>query len=323
MTTLTNSPGPGLVTLDSGVNTILQSGLLTGPGGLAKAGAGQLNLTAANDYTGETRVEVGTLALQGGGTVQGSVTNLGMVDPGQLVGTLTVTGDYDQSAGGTLNAQLGALGHDVLAVGGAATLGGTLNVTTLIFTPSSGNIFTVLTATALSGSFAATNLPALSGGATWSVTYPGGAAVVLSVVGGVAPTPYESWATSFGLSGTNAYNEADPDGDGYANLLEYSQGSNPTSGLSNVKLWATLTNGAARLLIQRVNSATDIVYHVEGACQIVNGASWSVISSNVLGTWDPPATVDDNNTGAVHEVRIVDTVSAATNRFLRLRVSRP
>ena len=105
--------------------------------------------------------------------------------------------------------------------------------------------------------------------------------------------------------------------------MEYSQGSNPTSGVSTAKLrLGTMTNGAARLLIQRVNSATDIVYHVEGAYQVTNTA-WSVISSNVLGAWTGPATVDDNNTGAVHEVRIVDPVAAATNRFLRLRVERP
>jgi hypothetical protein len=212
----------------------------------------------------------------------------------------------------------------VLAVGGTAALGGVLDVTTLAFAPVSGNTFTVLTATALSGGFATTNLPALGGGASWTVTYPGNAAVVLTVVGdGAGPTPYETWAAGFGLTGTNLYNQTDSDGDGSVNLLEYALGTDPTSTLSNAKLYLLVTNGTARLQLQRVNSATDVVYHVEAAYQIANNATWLPLSSNVLGSWTGAATVEDNNTGAVHEVRVFDTVAAATNRFLRLRVVRP
>jgi fibronectin-binding autotransporter adhesin len=357
-TTLTNSPGAGQTTFDSSTNIILQSGVLTGPGGLAKAGAGQMTLTQDNPYTGDTDVDAGTLALQGSGALSGSafitiasgatlsasgrsdgslnvggaqtlagagavsgaVTNLGTVAPGGLVGALSVSGDYDQSGGGTLAAQLSGLGHDVLAVGGTATLGGLLDVSTLAYTPSAGNAYTVLTAGAVSGTFATTNLPALGGGSSWSVVYST-TNVVLSVTGGAGPTPYETWGAGHGLSGTNLYNGADPDGDGSVNLLEYAWGSNPTSNLSAVKLGMTLTNGTARLLIQRVNSATDIVYFVEAANAALNSASWSVLASNVLGVWTGAATVDDNNTGAVHEVRVLDTTST-TNRFLRLRIER-
>jgi hypothetical protein len=157
----------------------------------------------------------------------------------------------------------------------------------------------------------------------WTVTYPGNAAVVLTVVGGGAgPTPYETWAAGFGLTGTNLYNHTDSDGDGSVNLLEYALGTDPTSTLSNAKLYLQMTNGTARVLLQRVNSATDIVYYVEGSDLSVNGASWSTLATNVAGAWSGPATVDDNNTGAVHEVRVLDTTTAGSNRFLRLRVTR-
>ena len=358
------SPGPGLVAIDTDGFDILQNGVLSGAGGLAKRGSGDLALTAANPYAGETLVQQGTLALlgsgdiaastsitlsvgaildaqlrgdgtltigagqrvQGNGVISGTTLNNGVVAPGLSAGILGAGGPYSQT--GTLEIELGGpvpgTGYDVLAVTGTATLDGALEVSAInAFSPASGQSFTVLTASAVSGTFATTNLPPLGGGLSWTVSYPG-SAVVLTVSGsGPVATPYEIWADGFGLTGSNRYDQADPDVDGVANLMEYAQGSNPTSGVSTVKLrLGTMTNGAARLLIQRVNSATDVVYHVEGAYQVTNTA-WSAISSNVLGTWMGPATVDDNNTGAVHEVRIVDPVAAATNRFLRLRVERP
>ncbi|MCU0796060.1 MAG: lamin tail domain-containing protein [Akkermansiaceae bacterium] len=43
----------------------------------------------------------------------------------------------------------------------------------------------------------------------------------------VAPTPYESWAASFSLSGNDALTDADPDLDGRDNFTEYAFGGNP------------------------------------------------------------------------------------------------
>ncbi|HMP75092.1 MAG TPA: autotransporter-associated beta strand repeat-containing protein [Kiritimatiellia bacterium] len=354
------APGPGLVAFDTENFEVIQNGVLSGAGGLAKRGSGDLALSAANPYTGETLVQQGTLALlgsgdiaastsitlsvgaildaqlrgdgtltigagqrvRGNGIIAGATVNNGVVAPGLSAGTLGAGGPYSQA--GTLEIELAGTvpgtGHDQLEALGAATLGGTLDVKLInAFTPSAGQTFTVLTASAVSGTFATTNLPALGGGLEWDVNYEP-TAVVLEVSGtGPVPTPYEDWADLFGLSGTNRNFDADPDGDGYVNLLEYSQGSNPTSGVSTAQLRMTMTNGAARLLLNRVNTATDIVYHVE-ASYLVTNAIWAGIASNVLGVWSGPAIVDDNNTGLVHEVRVVDPVAGATNRFLRLRV---
>ena len=202
-TTLTNSPGPGLFTLSTAF-TNTQAGVLTGPGGLAKAGAGVLSLTQVNDYTGETVVNAGTLALigsatianstqitvaagatldassptfitvggsqtiKGGGTVLGSLINDGTVAPGASPGTLSVVGDYLNN--GTLALEIGGTTpgseHDVLVVATNATVGGTIKVTLVDgFTPATGNSFTVLTAMAVSGTFASTDLPS----GDWSV----------------------------------------------------------------------------------------------------------------------------------------------------------
>ncbi len=68
--------------------------------------------------------------LSGGGTLQGSVNNSGgTVTPGASPGTLTLSGNYEQGAGGNLAIEVegtGAGQFDRLVVGGNATLAGAL-----------------------------------------------------------------------------------------------------------------------------------------------------------------------------------------------------
>lgn len=61
----------GNITFDTNGNTITLSGVLSGPGGLNKIGAGTLTLTAANSYAGDTTISAGTLALTGSGSIAG------------------------------------------------------------------------------------------------------------------------------------------------------------------------------------------------------------------------------------------------------------
>jgi autotransporter-associated beta strand protein len=53
----------GSVTFDTTANTITLSGVLSGSGGLAKAGSGTLELSGSNTYTGDTTVNAGILKL--------------------------------------------------------------------------------------------------------------------------------------------------------------------------------------------------------------------------------------------------------------------
>jgi len=77
----------------------------------------------------------------------------GTVAPGNSIGTLTVTGNYVQGATGLLEIEVSSTGSDLLAVTGSAQLGGTLLVKPFGTAPTDGQVFTILTATSVTGTF--------------------------------------------------------------------------------------------------------------------------------------------------------------------------
>lgn len=104
-------------------------------------------------------VQGGTLI--GTGTIIGNLQNKASILIGSdtTAGTLTVSGDYTQSATGNLTLKVGGPGagtdFDQLVVGGAATLDGTLTITLVNgFLPDSGTTYSVLTFASPIGTFA-------------------------------------------------------------------------------------------------------------------------------------------------------------------------
>jgi hypothetical protein len=161
------------LTIDNGPeDDIVNSGLLN------------VNGTVTNNGS----ISGGTVS--GTGTITGTAfTNKGTVAPGNSAGKLTLSGTYTQTSAGVLNIEIGgttvSTQYDQLSVGGASTLGGTLNVALIGgFTPSIGNTFTILDAASLSGTFATVNLPA---GYTWTTNYDAPTGNVILSVTGILP----------------------------------------------------------------------------------------------------------------------------------------
>jgi hypothetical protein len=94
-------------------------------------------------------------SLTGSGTIQANVINAGTVAPGDTVGTLTIQGNYTQTANGVLLIQIGgANAYGQLAVTGTATLAGTLQVSFVNgYVPAVGTDFEILTFADNVGSF--------------------------------------------------------------------------------------------------------------------------------------------------------------------------
>ena len=169
------------LTVGSNNLSVTFSGVIQGEG-ITKIGTGTLTLSGANTYTGDTNINGGVLrvdgsiastntfihhggTLSGTGRVGGDVTNEGIVAPGDSPGTLHVGGNYSQGRGGVLDIEIASLfSFDQLMVSGAATLGGTLDVTLEGYTGHAGDIFTILTSSGLSGNFLTIDLPTLSNG---------------------------------------------------------------------------------------------------------------------------------------------------------------
>jgi len=150
-------------------------GIISGMGDVVKLGTGTLTLPSINTYTGSTTVNSGDLIVDGSiasaqtlvnaggflgghGTIGGNLVNNGIVGQVNSPGTLTVSGNYTQNAGGTLRIGVAGLApgqHDLLAVNGHAAVAGTLQFIRLgTFNLQPGNQITFLTANnGVSGTF--------------------------------------------------------------------------------------------------------------------------------------------------------------------------
>jgi fibronectin-binding autotransporter adhesin len=147
-----NAIGDGGALFDTGSNSVAFASVLTGTGGITKAGSGTLTLNAANTYAGPTTVSAGTLTLGSNGSL------------GSTTAAVTVSG-------GTLN-----LGSKTITTGAVTVAGGSLSTGTLTGTSydvQSGTVSTILAGggaleKTTSGTVTLSGANTFSGGATVS-----------------------------------------------------------------------------------------------------------------------------------------------------------
>lgn len=164
------------------------AGVLTGSGALTKTGTGAATFSGSSaSFSGATALSQGTLIVNGslagstitvasgatlGGTgTVGTTINSGTIAPGNSIGTLTVSGNLTLNASSILAVEIAPLSADLLAVTGAATLGGTLAVDVTQGFYGFSASYTVLTSAALTPPFA--SVTSNNAGFVPSVSYVG------------------------------------------------------------------------------------------------------------------------------------------------------
>jgi cyclophilin family peptidyl-prolyl cis-trans isomerase len=172
-------------------------------------------------FTGSGSLRVGagrTLGIREGYSLNRSLINFGTLQPGLLLGTITLQ-SFRQDPGASLEIELSGTTvdkpNDQLVVTAGALLGGDLDVTLLGgFTPVAGNTFTILTAGSISDTFDNINLPLLTQGLLWDVNQT---------------------ATAFTLSVVT--DAADFNQDGVVNAADYVKWRRSNGSQANFNLW--------------------------------------------------------------------------------------
>ena len=174
----------GTVTIDAG-SSVTRSGTYTQT-------AGRTTVNGTLSATGPVDIQSGI--LEGAGTVATNVSNAGQVDPGTSPGLLTINGTYTQTSAGALNIEIGGptpgTGYDRLAVSGAATLNGAINISLVNnFRPTLGSMFTVMTFASHVNDFTAYNGLTQSNGVVFSKTLTSTSLILEVVSEAFTPTP--------------------------------------------------------------------------------------------------------------------------------------
>ena len=142
-----------------------------------------------------------------------STTPAARCGPGLSPGQLTETGAYTQASGGAFNVEIGGLTvgsqYDRLAISGAATLGGALNISLYGgYEPDLGDTFTIMTFGSRSGDFATVTGSNIGNGKMFQKTV-NATSVVLQVVPEATPTAtVTATGTATGTATVTATNTA-------------------------------------------------------------------------------------------------------------------
>jgi autotransporter-associated beta strand protein len=323
------NPGNSSLTLDVADGTaeddLVIQRTISGSRPLTKTGAGNLVLTANNGFNGTFTVSGGSLTLgntsgnatgtstvtmaagttlRGHGSASGgSISTAGTISPGDQTtstGTLTLPAT---TLTGTLEIGIDQSLADKLQVNGAINItGSTLNVTGTLTEPT---YQIVSSAGPITGTFATTSVP--SG---YTLQYNSNSIVLLS---DTAPA-YEVWASSL----SDPSQDADIDGDGIVNVLEFILNSNANVS-STADLPDVTTNPAGDLIFTfvRKSSSAYLGAIVEYSTTLADG-SWTTFAGTTVQANTPSAGLD-----TVTAVLPASLAGPGHKIFARLKVDIP
>jgi autotransporter-associated beta strand protein len=272
-------------------------------GTLTKLGAGTLILSGTNTFSGGTTISAGTLQLGVGGATgslastsiinngtlsinrSGSVTiSLAITGTGSLVhagpGTTTLTGANEYAgetavSAGTLSLPAPSL-SDTAAV--RLSTGATLNLS-----HSSTDAIDKLYINGVL--HAAGTWGAIGSGAAHQTSLITGPGLLNALQGAL---PYHVWAASSNLTGANAAMDADPDGDGVLNFVEFALNGDPASAGSKGLAFAGMhTIGGTTAFTYTIAVRSGAVFAGQENRQTagIDGVTYTVEASQDLGDW--------------------------------------
>jgi autotransporter-associated beta strand protein len=305
-----------------------------GPTAINKVGTSTLTLSGTSTHTGASTVTTGSLIFDGGGFSAGALTVAstatltgnatlaavtvatgGNIAPGLSgIGTLATGATSVQ---GTLHVEVDGTANtaDMLAVTGNLNLtGGTIDFS-VINGPLTLPTYIIGSYTALTGVPAETNVPA---GYHVDYSYNDLHQIALTTN---PPTPYRTWVTGFGLTGTAADKSADSDGDGVPNILEFILGGNPTTGDTPFLPTPNTTN-PTQLIFSYNRADSSIASATEVVLVSTNLTDWSAIPPITVGAGNssgPGYTVVITDNGATDLVTVTIDRGANTAMFARLQ----
>jgi fibronectin-binding autotransporter adhesin len=224
---------------------------LFGSFGLTKAGAGTMVLSGANDYTGNTIVSEGTLALTSTSQLQFVVND--------TPASNRVTGS------------------------GTATFDGVFNINTAAVSGTTGYIWSLVDRASLTGesfgaNFSVAGFTQELDGVTWTMSDSRGTWSFSEDTGELTldiGNDYDTWKTANGVTGGE---NDDDDSDGLTNHEEYAFGLDPTGGSSVNPILVQLNKGSGTFTYQRRKPS------------LTGLTSYKILTSTDLVTWIPDPT---------------------------------